>query len=50
MYRSTGDIQDSWESIKTLALSQLDKAAYTGAYCHNDLDMLVVGMYGGQQQ
>ncbi|MEK3686028.1 glycoside hydrolase family 27 protein [Paenibacillus sp. FSL R10-2736] len=47
MYRSTGDIQDSWESIKTLALSQLDKAAYTGAYCHNDLDMLVVGMYGG---
>ncbi|KWX70531.1 glycoside hydrolase family 27 protein [Paenibacillus jilunlii] len=47
MYRSTGDIQDSWDSIKSLALSQLDKACYTGAYCHNDLDMLVVGMYGG---
>ncbi|OKP76155.1 alpha-galactosidase [Paenibacillus sp. P3E] len=47
MYRSTGDIQDSWDSIKSLALSQLDKACYTGAYCHNDMDMLVVGMYGG---
>lgn len=47
MYRSTGDIQDSWESIKRLALSQLDKASFTGAYCHNDMDMLVVGMYGG---
>ena len=47
MYRSTGDIQDSWESIKALAISQLDKECYTGAYCHNDMDMLVVGMYGG---
>lgn len=47
MYRSTGDIQDNWESIKRLALSQLDKGAYTGNYCHNDIDMLVVGMRGG---
>lgn len=47
MYRSTGDIQDSWESIKRLAISQLDKQCYTGSFCHNDLDMLVVGMYGG---
>jgi len=47
MYRSTGDIQDNWESIKTLALSQLDKASYTGNFCHNDMDMLVVGMRGG---
>lgn len=47
MYRSTGDIQDSWESIKNIALSQLDKGRYTGTYCHNDMDMLVVGMYGG---
>lgn len=46
MYRSTGDIQDSWDSIKELALSQLDKQAYTSSFCHNDLDMLVVGMYG----
>lgn len=47
MYRSTGDIQDNWDSIKKLALSQLDKQCYTGSFCHNDLDMLVVGMYGG---
>jgi alpha-galactosidase len=47
MYRSTGDIQDKWDSIKSLALSQLDKACYTGTFCHNDMDMLVVGMYGG---
>ncbi|AIQ46608.1 alpha-galactosidase [Paenibacillus sp. FSL R7-0273] len=46
MYRSTVDIQDSWDSIKSLTLSQLDKASSTGAFCHNDLDMLVVGMYG----
>lgn len=47
MYRSTGDIQDSWESIKNIALSQLDKGRYTSSFCHNDMDMLVVGMYGG---
>ncbi|MGB3985759.1 MAG: glycoside hydrolase family 27 protein [Limnochordia bacterium] len=47
MYRSTGDIQDSWESIKNIALSQLDKGPFTGTFCHNDMDMLVVGMYGG---
>lgn len=47
MYRSTGDIQDNWDSIKALALSQLGKECYTGSFCHNDMDMLVVGMYGG---
>lgn len=47
MYRSTHDIRDRWDSIKGLALSQLDKECYTGAFCHNDMDMLVVGMYGG---
>lgn len=47
MFRSTGDIQDSWESIKTLFLSQLDKTPYSGPFCHNDIDMLVVGMHGG---
>lgn len=47
MYRSTGDIRDNWDSIKSLALSQMGKEAYTGNYCHNDMDMLVVGMYGG---
>lgn len=47
LFRSTGDIQDNWESIKTLFKSQLDKIAFAGPYCHNDIDMLVVGMHGG---
>ena len=47
LYRSTHDIQDNWESVKSLALSQLGKQAYTGSFCHNDMDMLIVGMYGG---
>lgn len=47
LFRSTGDIQDNWESIKKLALSQLGKEPYSGNFCHNDLDMLVVGIYGG---
>lgn len=46
MYRSTGDIRDSWQSIKTLALSQIGKITHSGPYCFNDIDMLVVGMYG----
>lgn len=46
MYRSTGDIQDNWQSIKNIALSQWDKECYSGPGCYNDIDMLVVGMYG----
>lgn len=45
-YRSTGDIQDNWESITNLAISQMGKEPYTGNFCHNDMDMLVVGMHG----
>ncbi|WP_145326225.1 glycoside hydrolase family 27 protein [Paenibacillus xylanexedens] len=47
MYRSTEDIRDNWDSVKALALSQLGKQSYTGSFCHNDMDMLIVGMYGG---
>ena len=47
MYRSTGDIRDFWDSVKEIAISQLDKTCFTGSYCHNDMDMLIVGMYGG---
>ncbi len=47
MYRSTGDIQDSWVSIKNLALSQMGKQASNANHCWNDIDMLVVGMHGG---
>ena len=46
MYRSTPDIQDNWESIQKIALSQIEKEAFTGSFCHNDMDMLVVGMHG----
>lgn len=46
LFRSTEDIKDSWNSIKEIALSQLDKQGFSGSYCHNDMDMLVVGMYG----
>ncbi len=45
-FRSTVDIQDSWKSIETIALTQLEDP-YPGAPgCFNDMDMLVVGMHG----
>lgn len=33
-------------SIKNIALSQRNQECYSVPYCYNDLDMLVVGMYG----
>ncbi|MBP0954970.1 MAG: glycoside hydrolase family 27 protein [Oscillospiraceae bacterium] len=45
-FRSTGDIQDNWFNIKGIIDSQIDKQPYGGSYCHNDMDMLVVGMHG----
>ena len=46
LFRSTQDITDCWNSIKDIALSQMDKMAFSGPYCHNDMDMLVVGLHG----
>ena len=46
MYRSTGDIVDSPESYRSIALSQADKLGYSAPGCFNDIDMLTVGMYG----
>jgi alpha-galactosidase len=46
MWRSTGDIFDTWESIKDLTKKQLELHPYNGVGCFNDMDMLVVGMYG----
>lgn len=46
MYRSTGDINDSYKSFKDIALSQIDNLCMSGSGCFNDPDMLVVGMYG----
>lgn len=45
-FRSTVDIQDAWPSIERIALSQMDKQGFNGPGCCNDMDMLVVGMYG----
>ena len=46
MWRSTGDIFDTWESIKDLAKQQEKLHPYNGVGCFNDMDMLVVGMHG----
>lgn len=46
MYRSTGDIFDTFESIRKLSESQISNLGYSGAGCFNDIDMLVVGLRG----
>ncbi len=46
MYRSTGDIQDNFQSFSNIVRSQLDKFCMSGPACYNDIDMLTVGMYG----
>ena len=44
VWRSTGDINDSWISIKDIAQSQMQAQEYNAPGCYNDMDMLVVGM------
>lgn len=46
MWRSTGDIVDEWASVKNLTKQQEKLHAYNGVGCFNDMDMLIVGMYG----
>ena len=46
-YRSTIDIRDNWESVKSIADKRLLHLEEGGPCCHNDMDMLVVGMNGG---
>ena len=45
-WRSTIDIIDSWESIKSLIMMQYDVVNYGGQGCFIDMDMLTVGMQG----
>lgn len=45
MWRSTGDIVDTWKSIKELAQKQVELQPFNGLGCFNDMDMLVVGMH-----
>jgi alpha-galactosidase len=46
LWRTTGDIRDSWESMSSQGFGQngLEKWAHPGAW--NDPDMLVIGMVG----
>lgn len=46
MWRSTGDIFDTWESVKDLVNQQQKLHPYNGVGCFNDMDMLIVGMHG----
>lgn len=46
LWRSTGDIMDTWNSIKKIGQSQIKALEYNGKGCFNDMDMLVVGMNG----
>ncbi len=46
MWRSTGDINDSWQSVKDLYAKQIPLQPYNGKGCFNDMDMLIVGMNG----
>ena len=46
MYRSTGDIADNCKSYTDIAMSQEYKQCYGAPQCFNDMDMLIVGMYG----
>ena len=46
MWRTTGDIFDSWESLKKLSKVGLENSRYGGISRYADMDMLIVGMYG----
>ena len=46
MWRTTGDIEDRFESIEKIGFEQKGLERYAGPGRWNDPDMLVVGMYG----
>ncbi len=46
MWRTTGDIFDSWESIMDLYKKNKAILPYSALNCFGDMDMLVVGMHG----
>ena len=46
MWRTTGDINDSWRSIKELSLVAGDAVKHGSINCFPDMDMLVTGMNG----
>jgi len=46
LWRTTGDITDTWESLKEIGFSQVENAPYAGPGHWNDPDMLIVGWVG----
>jgi hypothetical protein len=46
LWRTTGDITDSWESLKSIGFNQVDDAKYCKPGNWNDPDMLIVGLLG----
>lgn len=46
MWRSTNDIHDDWEVVKSLIRQQFPLIPYQSQGCFNDMDMLVVGLHG----
>lgn len=46
MWRSTGDVFDTWETVKRTINTQKDLLPFNGVGCFNDMDMLIVGMHG----
>jgi len=46
LWRTTGDINDSWDSVSRIGFQQDRWAGYTGSGHWSDPDMLVVGMVG----
>ncbi len=46
LWRTTGDITDTWESMSSIGFNQLENARFAGPGHWNDPDMLVVGWVG----
>ncbi|MFH1297044.1 MAG: putative Ig domain-containing protein [Bacteroidota bacterium] len=46
LWRTTGDITDTWESLREIGFNQVENASYAGPGHWNDPDMLIVGWVG----
>ncbi|MDQ2985606.1 MAG: NPCBM/NEW2 domain-containing protein [Armatimonadota bacterium] len=46
MWRTTGDITDTWSSMSTLGFGEIDRVAKSGPGGWNDPDMMVIGHVG----
>jgi alpha-galactosidase len=46
LWRTTGDIMDTWNSLKEIGFNQGEMAPYSGLGRWNDPDMLIVGKVG----